>query len=608
VTLPRRTAVVFFVRSPFMKNVALGFLIAIVWAGVPDRAAVPTMPFADVRSGMTGTAQTVFDGTEIETIEIEILGKIPNIGPRQDLILARCSGGPLARTGILAGMSGSPVTIDGKLVGAIAYSWGFSTEAIAGITPIEEMLDVRRRAGPGGSRAGDFRLETGWDRAFHDVSALNLLWEKRLETLGAAPRGEWKQPLGLSGFGVRGARAIEKRLAGTGIGAVQVAGSGAAGDTAPPLRPGSPIGLKLVRGDVEMAATGTVTWVEGNEVLALGHPLFGLGSVDLPMTAARVEALLPSLAGSSRVAVPLNEIGALREDRTAGVYGTLGGEPSMIPVRVQLESGSTSDTFSFDVADDPLLAPVLFYLSLNGILGSAERAGGNATLRIGAGSVIKMADGRDVSLDNVFAGPQALGFATGLPAYILHLLMNNVWAPPRVTGVNIILEYDELPRTTRLVRVIPDRYRVAPGETVDLELVLSPFRGPRRTLQASVRIPDEQPAGKLSVLVAGAAIVQRDERTDEPVLPRDLDQLILLINQLRRNDRIYIMATAPDDGWLLDGARLSNLPPSVASVLVRPAGHGNRAAVRRRHAIEESLPVGEVVEGQVRLELEVAPR
>jgi len=591
-----------------MKNVVLGILIAVVWAGVPGRAAVPTMPFSEVRSGMRGTAQTVFDGTSIETIEVEILGKLPNIGPNQDLILARCSGGPLERTGILAGMSGSPVTIDGKLVGAIAYSFGFSTEAIAGITPIEEMLDVRRHAGPGGNRAGDFRLDPGWSAALHDAAMLEPFWSGRLDQLGAAPRGEWKQPLGLSGFGVTGARRIEDRLGGSGIGTIQVAGSGASDSPAPPLRPGSPIGLKLVRGDVEMSATGTVTWVEGNEVLALGHPLFGLGSVNLPMTAARVEALLPSLATSSRVAVPTAEIGALREDRTAGVYGSLGGEPSMIPVRVQLENGTASSTFSFDVADDPMLAPVLFYLSLNGILGSAERTGGTATLRLGSGSVIKMADGRDVNLDNVFAGPHALDFATGLPAYILHLLMNNVWSPPRISGVNVILEYDERPRTTRLVRVVPDRYRVAPGDTVELELLLAPFRGPRRTVKASVRIPDGQPAGKLSVLVAGAAIVQRDEQTDEPVLPRDLDQLILLINQLRRNDRIYIMAIQPDDGMLLDGARLSNLPPSVASILVRAGGHGNRVPVRRRHAFEESLPAGEVVEGEIRLELEVVGR
>jgi hypothetical protein len=470
------------------------------------------------------------------------------------------------------------------------------------------MLDVRRRATAAGDRAGDFLLESGWRRALFDPAALETVWTGKLGALGAAQRGGWTQPLGLAGFGLRGAESIGERLADAGIATVQAVGSAAAGELAPPLAPGSAIGLKLVRGDVEMSATGTVTWVDGSDVLAFGHPLFSLGSVDLPLTAARVETLLPSLLASARVAVPLDEIGALREDRAAAVYGRLGREPSMIPVRAQIDDGMSSRSFSFDVADDPLLAPVLFYLSLNGILAATERASGSATLRIGAGSVIKMEDGRDVRLDNVYAGPQAFDLASGIPAYILHLLMNNVWSPPRISGVNIILEYDEQPRTTRLVRAVAASYRVAPGESVDLEIVLAPFRGPRRSVRTNVRVPDEQPPGKLMLLVAGASIVQRDEETDEPVLPRDLDQLIRLINQLRRNDRIYVLALQPDAGLMLDGARLANLPPSVAAVLARPGGHGNRVSVAQRHILEESLPVDDAVEGALRLELEVLPR
>ena len=591
-----------------MKQVVPGLLILAAWAGSSFGAAPPTMPFEDVRAGMRGTARTVFQGTQVETFDVEILGKIPNIGPQQNLILARCSGGPLDRTGILAGMSGSPVTIDGRLVGAIAYSWGFSTEAIAGITPIDEMLAVRRRASTGAARGGDFRLERDWYRTLFDPAAMTAGWTQRLAVLGAAPRGSWKQPLGLAGFGAAGARSIGARLDAVGVATVQAAGSGSATQSAPPLVPGSAIGVKLVRGDVEMSATGTATWVEADEVLAFGHPLFGLGAVDVPLTAARVEALLPSLQNSSRVAVPLGEIGALRQDRTAGLYGRLGGEPRMIPVRVQLDSGSTNRAFSFDVADDPLLAPVLLYLSLNGILAGAERTTGNVTLRLAEGSVIKMEDGQDVVLDNVFAGPQAANFATGLPAYILHLLMNNVWSPPRIVGVNVIFEYDEQPRTVRLVRAVADRYRVTAGEAVELELVLEPFRGPRRRLRATVRVPDDQPPGKWTLLVAGPAIVQRDDVGEEPLLPRDLDQLVRLINQLRRNERVYIVASQPDTGWLIDGVRLTNLPPSVAAVLGRLGGRGSRITVPRRHAVEESLPAGDVVEGSVRLELEVLPR
>ena len=273
-----------------------------------------------------------------------------------------------------------------------------------------------------------------------------------------------------------------------------------------------------------------------------------------------------------------------------------------------MTSGAESRTFSFDVADDPLLAPVLFYLSLNGIIGAAERTSGSVTLRVADGSVIKMEDDEDIALDNVFAGAQALNFATGIPAYILHLLMNNVWTTPRIVGINIILEYDPQPQSARLMRVVSDRYSVSPGESVDLDLIVAPFRGPRRTLHTSVRIPDEQPAGKLTLLVAGAATVQRNDQSDASILPRDLDQLVRLINQLRRNDRLYIVATATDPGLFVEGSRMPNLPPSAAEILSRPGGEGGRGRMPQRHVLEESVSVDQFIEGAVRVELEILPR
>jgi hypothetical protein len=596
------------VSSQTMKHVVFGILILALWAAPALADAVPTMPFSEVREGMRGTARTVFAGTTVESFDVEILGKLPNIGPRQNLILARCSGGPLAQTGILAGMSGSPVTIDGRLVGAIAYSWGFSTEAIAGITPIEEMLEVARRDSPAADRIPRTQLDTDWHELLFDAKRIQTLWDGKLSMLGAVPRGSWSQPLSLAGFGP-GAGRIRERLDRAGIQTIQGAGSASSpGETAPPLEPGSAIALKLVRGDIEMAASGTVTWIDQDGVLAFGHPLFGLGAVDLPLSGARVEALLPSLQSSSRLAVPLNEIGALRQDRAAAVFGKLKAEPAMIPIRVQLDNGAESRTFSFDVADDPLLAPVLFYLSLNGIIGAAERTSGSLTMRVAEGSVIKMADDEDVALDNVFAGPQALDFATGIPAYILHLLMNNVWTAPRIVGINIILEYDLQPRSARLMRVVSDRYRVSPGESIDLDLIVAPFRGPRRTLHTSVRIPDEQPAGKLTLLVAGAATVQRNDQSDASFLPKDLNQLVRLINQLRRNDRLYIVASAADPGLFIEGSRMPNLPPSAAEVLSRPGGDGGRGRMSHRHVLEESLSVDQFIEGAARVELEILPR
>jgi hypothetical protein len=572
-------------------------------------AAVPTMPFDEVQPGMTGTGRTVFAGTEISTFEVEILGKLPNVGPDQNLILARCSGGPLAETGVLSGMSGSPVVIDGRLIGAVAYSWGFSTEAIAGITPIDEMLAISRLPAPEpGARLGGLEIDRARLVAMTSADSLRAFLEDDLWPVLERSPGSLALPLPISiaGIGSAGLARIAPGLERAGFTPVQSGSYGRSAAEPPPVEPGSPIGVKLVRGDLEMTATGTVTWVDDDRILAFGHPLFGLGPIDLPLTGASVETLLPSLMQSSRIAVPLAEIGALRQDRASGIFGLAGARPRMIPVRFNLSHPTRGDNnYAFDIADDPMLSPLLLYVSINGILASRERAFGNATVRIRQGSVIKMESGEDVALDNLFSGPAAFDYGTGIPAYILYLLMNNAWTRPNIAGVNLMLEYDEQPRTARIRRASLDRYHVRAGETVETAIVLAPFRGREQVFTRSIRIPDETPAGKLTLQVGGALAVSQAEDNREPVLPRDLNQLVRLINQLRRNDQIYIAATRADSGVLLGGSRMPNLPPSVANVLSRPSSRGNFVHVPWRSILEESVETAYAVEGSAEITLEV---
>jgi hypothetical protein len=594
-----------------MNRVAICFvLLGAAWLAV--RAEVPILPFDQVEPGMTGTGRTVFRGNEIEAFEVEILGKLPNIGPDQNLILGRCSGGPLAETGVLAGMSGSPVVVDGKLVGAIAYSWPFSNEAIAGITPIEEMLDIAALdSSPASIRAGSLDLGIEQLGPLRDPERVAAFMTARLRSLlrGNGSALPVSLPLSLAGFGAGGLERVAPELRQAGFMPIQAGSAGGSDLPSPSLEPGSPVGLKLVRGDLEMTATGTVTWVDGDRVLAFGHPLFGLGAVDLPLTGATVQALLPSLEQSSRIATPLAEVGALRQDRASGVYGRLDASPRMIPVRFQLSRVSApEDTFSFDIADDPALSPLLLYFSLNAILANKERGFGNATVRLKQGSVIKMVEGEDVELDNLFAGSTAFDYGTGMAAYVLYLLMNNAWTAPQIAGVNLILEYQEIPMTGRISRAALDRYRVRAGETVEATVVVNPFRGRDEVLTRSIRIPDETPPGRLTLYVGGAQAINRSEARDEPVLPRDLGQLIQLINQLRRNDRIYITANQEDSGVLLGGARLPNLPPSVVSVLSRPKSRGNFTVVPQRRVLEEVISTEYSVEGSTQLQLEVEAR
>ena len=596
--LPRRVALVH------------GVITVLCLCGPVHAAAPTTLPFESVKPGMKGIGRTAFHGDKIEEFDVEIVGSIPNIGPEQNLILGRCSGGPLASTGIMAGMSGSPVFIDGKLVGAIAYSWGFSKEAIAGITPIAEMLAIGARGeAAGGTKRRAARVP--WSDVLAAVfrpSDLDAFFAARLDRLGARPVSGASPalPLAVAGLGTSGIARIAPDLVRAGFLPMQSSASAAGAGTPAPFQPGSPVGVKLVRGDVDMTATGTVTWVDGDRLYAFGHPLYGLGDIDLPLTAARVETLLPSLERSAKIAVPLAEAGAFRQDRASAIFGKLGASPAMIPVRLQLtDGGGVKRTYSFDVADDPLLAPILLYISLQGVVEAIERNFGSATVRLQEGSVIKVDGSEDIRLDNLFAGDGAATSACGLSAYLLYVLMNNEWADARVKGVNLLFEYDRTPRTALVRRVTLDRYRVTAGSTVTARIVVSPYRGLDEVLEREIPIPEETPAGPLTLQVGSAAAINRTDDVEGPIYPRDLGQLVTLINRLRRNDRVYVLASRQDSGAYLGGARLPNLPPSLTSLLTRPRSFGNFAYVPERGILEEEIRTDTAVEGFARVSVEV---
>ncbi len=603
------------VPSTIRCLVACAAALAASAAALPARAALPpTMPFSQVRTGMTGTGKTVFHGSTIETFNVEVVGLLPNIGPGQNLILARCTGGPLADTGILAGMSGSPVTIDGKLVGAVAYSWNFAKQAIAGITPIEEMLAVgARESGPKRAHAA---AAVSWPAALEKMAtpaALGGFLASRLSPMLAAPAGASPiTPISIAGFDASGFARIVPDLARTGFVPVQSGSAGSAAPaspSAPRFEAGSAVGVKLVRGDVDMTATGTVTLVDGDALYAFGHPLYGLGDVDMPLTLARVEALLPSVEQSAKIAVPLEEAGAFRQDRSAAIYGRVGAKPQMVPVRLQISDGvGAKRTLAFDIVDDPLLSPLLLYVSMNGSLGTVERNFGAATIRLREGSVIKLEGAGDVRLDNLFAGDSAAGDVSGLSAFLLYLVMNNEWSTPRVAGINLMLDYDREPRIETVRRVSLDRYRVRAGDSVNAAIVLSPYRGAERTVTHEIRIPEETPPGMITLQFGDAAAMSRAEDADGPIAPRSLDQLVTLVNRIKRNDRLYILATRPDNGVFLGGARLPNLPPAVTSILTRPRSYGNYTFVPTRSVLEDDISANGAVDGFVRVALEVAAR
>jgi len=567
-------------------------LVVFLAAGLSAQSR--TFPVDELKAGMVGIGRTVFEGDRLDEFKVHILGVLRNvIGTRRNLILARLEGGPLANTGVIAGMSGSPVYIDGRLVGAVSYSLGqFSKEPIAGITPIGEMTEAATFAGPRRqaarvdlqmpltpeSLAASLRQAFSWMRPFADspndvqvfgggsVSAgigtllrpiatpltLGGFDSAVIDPIAAAFRDQGFVPV------MAGSSSLAPRLA-------QSNGNAAA---APPLRPGDPVGVALMSGDLELGATGTVTEVDGNRVYAFGHPFYGLGPTAFPMTRAHVLTVLPSLANSMKIASTGDVIGTVQQDRATTIAGTLGPGPALIPVRLSLTSErGTKKTFNMSMVNDQLFTPLLAYLSIVNTLSSYERQNGAASYAIkGTASVKKYGQ---VAFEDLFSGDQpSVGAATSVVAPI-NFLLRNAFEDVELERLDLEIDASEQPRSATLERVWIDGSKPKAGASVDLKMLLRTYRGEEFTRTIPVNIPASA-TGTLSIMVSDGVRLSQWEARElqvQPLQTRGLPQMIQVLNNARKNNRLYVRLLGRDGGAVVKGESLSSLPPSVMAVL-----------------------------------------
>lgn len=578
-----------------MKGVrALTLGLAWLAAGTPA-AAVEILPRDEVRPGMRGVGRTVFSGAHIEEFQVEILGVLENTGPQQSLIIARLTGGPLENTGVIAGMSGSPVFIDGKLVGAVAYGFPFSKETIAGITPIGEMIEATRPSNR--ARAASTRFPSPFGRDSSGRPAATR-WPPDREALVAGLRRGLPQvplpgglgggaqpaslqplalPLVFSGFdpaAFEWARGVF-----SGLGFAPVMGSGSAGVTdqpLPALEPGSPVGISLVEGDLDVSATGTVTHVDDGRVYAFGHPFYNLGPTQFPLRKAYVFSVFPSLYQSFKISVPGESVGTLDQDRLTAVAGSLGPTPRLIPVEVELTTSRGRErSFSFRVVDDELLTPVLAYTALLSILQGNERAAGTSSMHVKA--VVTLADGRETRVEDYFTREQPAVQAAQLVAAPIAYVLANGLEPLRVSKIKVEVGSSESIQTGELQRAWLERDGpVRPGGSLQLKLAVRTWRGETRVESLGVPVPQDAPAGNYTLLVGDAPTLTRIDQQEQlgGFVPRNTGQLLRAIGALRRNNRIYVRLARPAAGAALAGELLPALPPSVMAVL----GSGSEAS------------------------------
>ena len=613
-----------------VRRLALSLLVALCGVSSFISGATTQMDVKDIRPGMVGIGHTVFDGTHVEEFKANILGVLENvIGPRRNLILAKLEGGPLANTGVIAGMSGSPVYVDGKLIGAVSYALGsFSKEPIAGITPIAEMTDSTAQGNvrPPGARvkvefpltreglAAAFRKALAWNRPFAErpndteLSGIGSVAGMSAPQLGTLLR-PIATPLVMSGFepdlGEMFGSAFRDQgfiptggsVAGVHLGEKPYEG---------PLKPGDAVGVMLVGGDLMLGGTGTVTHIDGDRVYAFGHPMYNLGPIGFPMTRAYVYTVLPSLFSSMKLSTTGEIIGTVLQDRAAAIAGRLGNGPRMIPISVSLESTrAAKQTFHFTVVNDPLFGPLMTYASILNTLGSYERQFGAASFSVKGSVKVQKHDA--IAFDNLFAGDQS---SMGAAAYIvgpLSALMSNDYEKVDIDGLDVTFGTTEEPKTATLERVWLDDPRPRAGRTVPLKVMFRTYRGEDVVRTLPIEIPHNA-SGSLSLLVSdGSRLGMNEQREARSPQPRSVDQIIKTLNKGRRNNSLYVKLLGSDAGAVVNGELLSALPPSVLGVLEGDRNGGNFNPLHNATLGEWELPTEHGVTGARTLTITVSP-
>jgi hypothetical protein len=612
--------------SIIVAAISAGAIASLVLAQTKTARVVPPttgkapdtrlFPLEDVRPGMKGIARTVFSGSGTEEFGVEVLGVIPGFnGPRQSTILAKLSGANVDRTSVFAGMSGSPVFIGGRLVGAIAYSFPFSKEPICGITPIKEMIENFEQGGEKPKGANE-------PRSVSFAQLASAEWKPTLPKTAAAPTtliapvavgselvslmGQQIQPIAtpvvFNGISQESLALFSPEL--TRAGLLPVSGVGGAAPITPlgaydenTLAPGSTVSVQLMRGDYSVAAAGTVTFRDGDRIYAFGHPFLGLGTSDMPMTEGSVVTVIPSTYNSFKLTVPGQMVGSISQDRSTGVFGHLGRAPKMIPVKINLHtSRGLTEQFSYDVVSDEFLTPLLVNITVFNTLSARERSLGDSTVTVRG--EIKVKGQEAIQLDRRFSSGNAAILAAGSVATPISALLGSGFDSVDISGIELDVASTDTRHTAALERISLDRTEVGRGENVEIQAYVRTDSGKQFVERIPVQIPADVPPGQLVVFVGDGATLQ-EASAMRAFVPRDLGQLVGAINKLKKNDRLYVRLYRATPGVVIGTSELPNLPPSVMATLNNDRSSGGYTPTVLSPIYERELAPAEfVISGQ----------
>jgi hypothetical protein len=583
---------------------ALLFFSFIPPAAAQEKPSI--IPLNQIHEGMKGTALTVFQGVKPEAMDVEVLGVLRNMnGPKGDIILVRLHGTKPEYTGIVAGMSGSPVYFDGKLAGALAFRIGeFSKEPIAGVTPIEQMLEINamdRRPSSAPLRASDIGEAGASKTASPGGTTAFSSGNSYLKPIDA--------PFVFNGFSEATLQRYADQFAAAGIVPVMGTGSASERKQPEPIEAGSAVSAVLVRGDMDIAATCTVTYVDAQHLLACGHPLLQFGEVDLPMTKATVLATLPSPMNAFKIVNTTETVGAFVQDRQAGILGVMGHEPKMIPVTVSLHNGSATKEFHYEVLNNAKLSPLAMMATVFNALHGINDFGEDITYRMNGSLSVKGYP--DVSLRNMFApldtGQPAAALAASSIGERFGKIYSNPYDAPDVEGVKLDFELVRERRSARLETSRTDLTEARPGDQIMVETVIRPYRGERLVRQIPIRIPTSASKGPLRILVSDGDTLDRMHR-GTPTMSRGLGlaPTIALLNKERSDDRVYVSIFDSDPEAMVADKIMPTLPLSVMNVMENLRGTQDMVVLGESSVSEASTePLDYVVSGAQMLTINI---
>ena len=522
---------------------------------------------------MRGTGRTVFNGNKIEDFQVEILGVLDNIGPKESLILARLSGGPLEHTGVMQGMSGSPVYIDGKLIGAVAMAFPFAKDPIAGIRPIEAMLRTSSAATPPSSTPTPAAAIQRADLALNERDLTRRIPRPEHVSGGDARMIDIATPLSFGGFSRATLDAFAPQLRALGLEPRQGVTSG--GKIEPvmgnpdDLKPGSMISVQLMAGDLSVGADGTVTHIDGNRIYAFGHRFLDIGSTALPFARAEVLTLLANTNTSFKISTSKEWMGTIYQDRNTAVAGELGKRPSMVPVSVSVSrAGKPVENYQMQMVNDALLSPLLLQMAVFSTIDATERTVGASSIRV-TGQIEFQNASAPLRINNMYAAdngsPMLASLSTAIPvAYV----MQGGFESLQLKKVSINLEAFDQKKQLTIDGITTSRRDVRAGEKVQLNVSLTGDNGVETVRRVDYQVPIGAEPGPLFFTVSDASTANiADFRQVLTATARTPGQLVSTVNNLHPNTKAYIRVWRADPAFQLEGADLPDPPASVSLIL-----------------------------------------